>query len=363
MFDRSYETMTSKERVKRTFDFEKRDRAPINYFANPTVHMKFAKALGVENGDHEKTAEMIGVDFRGLGAGYKGPMLFERIEGLDVNPVYGFYTRVIYNESGYYHDFCNFPLKNADDETIASFPVPDPDDFDYSQIESALEYYKDKALYIGGAGTPDIINSTGRVMGMEETLVRLYEQDEATLRYIDRRSDMEIAVLERIMQKARGKVDFLWLGEDLGTQIAPMISLDLYRKVFRPRHQKCIDFAKSYNLPVMIHTCGSSSWAYDDFVEMGINAVDTLQPEAVNMDPGYLKDHFGGKLCFHGCISTAGVLTEGNPKDVENTVKETLDIFRDLHCYMLSPTHMIQDNTPVENVVSMYSAAHKYGRD
>jgi hypothetical protein len=27
---------------------------------------------------------------------------------------------------------------------------------------------------------------------------------------------------------------------------------------------------------------------------MGINAVDTLQPEAKNMAPKYLKEHFGG---------------------------------------------------------------------
>ena len=362
MFNRDYETMTSKERVKRTFNFEKGDRVPINYMTNPTIHAKFAKALGVDDGNYEKVMDIIGVDFRGVGAGYKGPMLFKQIDGLGVDPVYGFYTKLIYNDSGYYYDFCNFPLKDADDETIANFPVPDPDDFDYSNIENVLDYHKDKAVYVGGAGTPDIINSTGRVMGMEETLVRLYEEDEATLNYLDRRLAMELGVLERVMNKAKGKVDFLWLGEDLGTQIAPMISLDLYRKVFRPRHQKCIDFAKSYDLPVMIHTCGSSSWVYNDFIEMGINAVDTLQPEAVNMNPQYLKENFGGKLCFHGCISTAGVLTEGNTGDVETNVKETIETFRDLKCYMLSPTHMIQDNTPVENVIAMYSAAHKYGK-
>jgi len=364
MFNRSYETMTSKERVKNTFNFEKSDRVPINYFTNPTIHMKFAKAIGVDDGNYEKVLDIIGADFRGIGAGYKGPLLFKQIEGINVDPVYGFYTRLIYNESGYYHDFCNFPLKDADDETIANFPVPNPDDFDYSYIDGALDYYKDKAVHIGGAGHADIINSTGRVMGMEETLVRLYNGDEATLTYLDRRLDMEIGVLERIMNnpKAKSGVDFLWLGEDLGTQIAPMISLDLYRKVFRPRHQKFIDFGKSYNLPVMIHTCGSSSWAYNDFIEMGINAVDTLQPEAKNMNPKYLKEHFGGKLCFHGCISTAGVLTDGSPQDVENTVKETTALFRDLNCYMLSPTHQIQDNTPVENVIAMYEAAHKYGR-
>ncbi|MCL2099539.1 MAG: hypothetical protein FWH24_03775 [Oscillospiraceae bacterium] len=359
-FDRDYETMSSKERVMRTFNFEKCDRVPINYFANPTIHKKFAEALGVKDGNYEKVLEIIGADFRGVGAGYKGPLLFEQIEGTSVDPVYGFYTKLIYNESGYYHDFCNFPLQDADDDIIAGFPVPDPDDFDYSNIAAALDYYKDKAISIGGAGTSDIINSTGRVMGMEEALVRLYSEDEAALHYIDKRLSMELGVLERIMDKACGGVDFLWLGEDLGTQIAPMISLDLYRKVFKPRHKKFIDFAKSYKLPVMVHTCGSSSWVYDDFIEMGVNAVDTLQPEAANMDPAYLKEHFGKKLCFHGCISTAGVLTEGEPFDVERTVKETIEVFRGLNCYMLSPTHQIQDNTPVPNVLAMYQAAHKY---
>ena len=34
--------------------------------------------------------------------------------------------------------------------------------------------------------------------------------------------------------------------------------------------------------------------AYEDFIEMGVRGVDTLQPEAKNMDPRYLKEHFGG---------------------------------------------------------------------
>jgi len=61
----------------------------------------------------------------------------------------------------------------------------------------------------------------------------------------------------------------------------------------------------------MIHTCGSSSWAYEDFIEMGITVVDTLQPEAKDMAPEYLKKTFGGRLAFHGCISTAGPVASG----------------------------------------------------
>ena len=30
--------------------------------------------------------------------------------------------------------------------------------------------------------------------------------------------------------------------------------------------------------------------------------------------------------------------------------------------YHFAPTHEIQDGTPVENVIAMYNAAHRYGR-
>lgn len=261
-----------------------------------------------------------------------------------------------------YPDFCYFPLQGADEETIRNFPVPSPDDFDYSQTDAYCKLFGDNAVFIGNPGIADVINATGRVMGMEDTLVNLAMEDEATLDYIRRRSEMELGVLERTFDAAKGRVDFFFMGEDLGTQIAPMISLELYRKVLRPIHQKYIDFAKSHKLPVMIHSCGSSSWAYEDFIEMGIDAVDTLQPEAKNMSPRYLVDHFGGRLSFHGCISTAGELATGTPEDVAKTVAETIEIMRPTHSYMIAPTHMIQDNSPFENVLTFYEKAAELGR-
>jgi hypothetical protein len=32
----------------------------------------------------------------------------------------------------------------------------------------------------------------------------------------------------------KGEIDFLWMAEDLGTQIAPLISLKTYKKVVKP---------------------------------------------------------------------------------------------------------------------------------
>lgn len=79
------------------------------------------------------------------------------------------------------------------------------------------------------------------------------------------------------------------------------------------------------------------------------------------MDPAYLKERFGDRLAFHGCISTAGTLVTGTPDDVRRTVRETLEIMMPGGGYALAPTHHLQDNTPTENVLAMYAAAREFG--
>jgi hypothetical protein len=59
------ETMTARERVRRTFNFEKTDRVTIGYEANRLIHQKLLAALGVNDGEIQS---VLGVDYRGVGA-------------------------------------------------------------------------------------------------------------------------------------------------------------------------------------------------------------------------------------------------------------------------------------------------------
>jgi len=355
-------TLTSKERVLKTFVNLEADRVPINYTANRDIDQRLKAHFGLKPGDDEGLRQALGVDFRGTGAWYKGPRLHAEKAGLNVDPEWGVRTRWIEHGTGGYWDFCDFPLQNATDDTIINWPMPSPDDYDYSYLEADCRKNREYAVYIGGPGLPDIINSTGFLFGMEETLVRLATDDEALAAFLDRRGAIMLEVTRRALKAAKGGIDFMWMGEDLGTQIAPIISMEMFRRVIRPRQQKFVDLAKSFNLPIMIHTCGCSSWAYEDFIEMGINVVDTLQPEAANMSPEYLKKTFGGRLAFHGCISTAGSLSFGSVEQVVAECKKTLGIMMPGGGYCFAPTHAIQDNTPTENAVAMYDAAHRFGR-
>lgn len=186
--------------------------------------------------------------------------------------------------------------------------------------------------------------------------------DEPALDFMTRRQAVELEVLRRTLQAGQGNISFLWIGEDLGTQRGPIISLEMFRQHFRPRLQRYVDLGREFGIPVMIHSCGSSSWAFDDFAAMGITAVDTLQPEAKDMAPAYLKQRYGDRLAFHGMISTAGALAYDTPAEVAANVRDVLATMMPGGGYALSPTHMIQDNSPTANVLAMYETARQFGR-
>lgn len=281
IINKAPERMTSKERVRRTFEFEKTDRVTIGYESNPVIHSKLCKELGVKETDPEDLLMALGVDYRPIAAPYIGKELFKAPKDRIVDQLEGCIMRWVENGSGGYWDFCDFPLQNATDEMFENFPVPNPDDFDYDAALDRAKSYEGKfGLFAGSAGIPDILNSNGRIMGVEDVLCHLILEDEAALNFIKKRANFQLSMMERLIEKCKDHLDFIWLGEDLGTQIAPMISLELYRKHIKPIHKQFADLANSYHLPAIIHTCGSSSWAYEDFIEIGIRGVDTLQPEA-----------------------------------------------------------------------------------
>jgi uroporphyrinogen decarboxylase len=347
--------LTPKQRVLASIDHVEPDRVPVNYYGNAGIDRRLKEYFATES-----LHEALEVDFRFVGAPYVGPKLHEDRGDVHVDD-WGRHCRWVEHEAGGYWDFCQWPLSEANEEEVLAWSMPDPDDHDYSGVAEACRRQEDYCVVCGGAGWPDIINGCGMLRTMEQVLVDLMTDDPAGLGLIDRRNEILVEIARRTLEAGGGGIDLLCLGEDLGTQRGPTMSLELFRKHIRPRIQPFVDLAKRFGIPSMIHSCGSSSWAFDDFIEMGIDVVETLQPEAADMAPAYLKQRWGDQLAFHGCISTAGPLAKGTPQDVEQVVRETLEVMMPGGGYILAPTHQVQDNSPTANVVAMYEAARRYG--
>ncbi|MDP7237012.1 MAG: uroporphyrinogen decarboxylase family protein [Candidatus Latescibacteria bacterium] len=355
------EAMTHRERVLTTFARQKPDRIPRNYLANPGIDGRLKAHFGLKKDDNEGLRQALDIDFRSVAAPYIGLKRHEDVPDRQVD-MWGIHRRWVAHETGGYWDFCDFPLQHATLEEIEAWPLPSPDDFDYASVAEQCRCWQGYCVTTGNPGVGDIINSTSMIRTMEQVLVDLMLDDPACLCYVDRKTAIQLEMMNRTLEAAQGSIDVLWLGEDLGTQRGPLIGLELFRRHIRPRHQQFVDLAKHYGIPVMMHSCGSSSWAYDDFIDMGISVVDTLQPEPRDMAPAFLKARYGDRLAFHGCISTAGPVAAGTVRETVENVRETLDTMMEGGGYAFSPTHQLQDNSPTENVVAMYEAADTYGQ-
>ena len=353
--------MTSRERVLGALSHREPDRVPIDYSANPGIDGRLKAHFGLGPDDTEGLRRALGVDFAGVAAPYVGPRLHAEIPERRVD-IWGVRTRWVEHDTGGYWDFCDFPLTEATVDEVVNWPLPAPDDFDYDAVTRQCALLRDYCLHVGSAGTGCIINRLAKWRGMEQILVDLVTDDERGLILLERKQAVELEIMRRTIEAAGEAASLLWMGEDLGTQIGPMIGLDLYRKHLRPWHQRFVDLGRQHGLKVVFHCCGSSSWAFEDFIDMGIDAVETLQPEALDMSPGYLKATYGDRLAFHGCISTAGPVAHGSVAGTVDDCAQTLAVMMPGGGYCFAPTHALQDNTPTENAVAMYYAAHRFGQ-
>jgi uroporphyrinogen decarboxylase len=97
-----------------------------------------------------------------------------------------------------------------------------------------------------------------------------------------------------------GKPDGIWLYEDLGYKNGLFASPKVLGELIFPYYAELIDFFHSYDLPVVLHTCGSTARALPLIVEAGFDAVNPMERKARDNDPYLFAEQYGSDLAFVG---------------------------------------------------------------
>jgi len=87
---------------------------------------------------------------------------------------------------------------------------------------------------------------------------------------------------------------------------------------------------------------------------MGITVLNPIQTDAREMEPERLKGTFGDRLSFHGGVNITRLLPSGSPNEVREAVGKLVEVLGKDGGYILAPSHHIQGDTPIENVLAMY---------
>jgi uroporphyrinogen decarboxylase len=157
------------------------------------------------------------------------------------------------------------------------------------------------------------------------------------------------------LQLVDAGVEALWFGEDLGSQTSTLISPEQWREVFKPRHMRMIEKVKTKNPDILIimHSDGAVAPLLDDFIEMGIEVYNPVQPNVPGGDPKELMERYGGRISFFGGIDQQDLLPKGNRDAIAEEITRRAEIMGKNGGYLMAPAHILQADVSTETVEFM----------
>lgn len=176
---------------------------------------------------------------------------------------------------------------------------------------------------------------------------------------------LEIAIenFRRIYNSVGDKIDIVFIsGTDFGTQSGPLISLDLYKDLYKPYHLKVNNWIhENTGWHTFMHSCGSIYKLIPEFIDAGFDILNPVQISAEGMDLAKLKTEYGKYITFWGGgVDTQKTLPFGTPAQVKEETRRLIDIFSPGGGFVFSSVHNIQPGVPVENIIAMIEVIKEY---
>jgi uroporphyrinogen decarboxylase len=259
---------------------------------------------------------------------------------------------------GAYEGFKTWPLSAATSvEDLKRHPWPEPDWWDFSPVPEILRALDAHTPYHIRFRIGSVFELGWQLRGLEEFMIDLASQPALPVYIMERMTDILVENLRRVLAVAGDRLDMVYFYDDIATQQSLMISKKMWRQYVRPHHARLIEVAHQHGKPVMYHTDGSVRQMIPELIDMGVDLLNPLQPDAKDMDLGAIKAEFGGQLSFHGGVDIMRTLPKGKPEQVRAEVRERVRQLGPGGGYILCSSHHIQPDTPIANVIAMYDPA------
>jgi len=363
--------MNSRERALAALGGREPDRVPMYVTVVSEVADGLSQVTGLppHNCDayltnrisHAQILTSLGNDIVGIGSTAPDccPTL-TRSDGFRVDE-WGLVYRQVPHEFGVYQEIVDRPLKGiTSTRELGQYRVPDPyarGRFDEARDHS--ERYGDEYALLGVIECT-VFEMAWNLVGLEQFLVDMALDKDYVGVLLDEIADYSIAVGRELIGLG---ADIMLTGDDLGMDIGPMLSPKMWQQHIKPRMKRVLDAYKASKPEVILayHTCGSAVPFIDGLIEIGVDVLNPIQITARGMDPAPLKIKYGDQLAFLGAIDQRHVLPQGSAEDVEGEVRRRIWEMGQGGGYVVAPTHDIQADTPIENVLALFSAVKSWG--
>lgn len=192
-----------------------------------------------------------------------------------------------------------------------------------------------------------------RIRGFEDGLMDAAAEPAFYAELLDRLTDLFLAFVD---VWADVPADAIMFGDDWGFQQGVILGPERWRTFIKPRWAKIYKAVHAQGKVVISHSCGSVVDIMPDIVEIGLDVLESVQPEPRGMNPYELKAKWGQEIVFWGALGSQSTIQFGSPQDIRQEVRRLCREMGVGGGYILAPAKALQPGTPIENAAAVVEA-------
>jgi uroporphyrinogen decarboxylase len=138
-----------------------------------------------------------------------------------------------------------------------------------------------------------------RLIGQANALLWIGMHPQRMARQIRRIGDFYVECTKAQIEAADGLLNGMVIWGDVAYTKSMFFSPDYWRQYFKPCVKAMIQLCHEHGLPVIYHGCGNVNSILEDFVEIGLDALNPLEAKA-GLDVVELRRRLGHRIAFCG---------------------------------------------------------------
>ena len=196
-----------------------------------------------------------------------------------------------------------------------------------------------------------VLDRTLNLRGFEAAYMDLAGNDSGIECLLDRVTDH---LLEHVTRIASLDLDGVVVGDDWGDQNGVLIGAERWRRLIKPRAARLVERIRLCGKTPMAHCDGNITEIMPDVIEIGLEAIESVQPEAMN--PYELKRLYGDRITFWGGLGSQSLVPFGTPDAIRIEVRRLASEMGTGGGYILAPSKTFMPDTPAANAAAAMEA-------
>jgi len=244
-----------------------------------------------------------------------------------------------------------------DEPSLDGYKFPDSDVFTkqiFDNKTEAIRAYEtnDEQYRLINMGW-GIFENTWRLRGFEEILADMIAEEDF---YIELTEKLTKIYVDMVKACADIPADAYLFGDDWGDQRGVIFGPQRWRKLIKPCWAEIYAEVHKQGKKVIQHSCGSIAEIYDDCIEIGMDCHESVQPEAAGMAPEVIKEKWGSRMSFWGCLGCQSVLYKGTPTEINAEIHRLANLFKKDGGFVLAPAKPLTDEMPLQSAIAVIEA-------